>query len=105
MAKNHGLDLTQGNPLPQLIRFAIPLVLGTVFQQLCAEVEPDPETMASHLENTTVVIAPLIPWSIAGAVPLATVGAPTACILTACYLYLLPVWNYLVAIRNHHKKA
>ncbi len=73
-------------------------------QQLCMDAEPDPETMASHLENTTVVIAPLIPWSIAGAVPLATVGAPTACILTACYLYLLPVWNYAVAIRNHHKK-
>ncbi len=36
MAKNHGLDLTQGNPLPQLVRFAIPLVLGTVFQQLYA---------------------------------------------------------------------
>ena len=74
-------------------------------QQLCVDVEPDPETMASHLENTTVVIAPLIPWSIAGAVPLATVGAPTACILTACYLYLLPVWNYLTAIRDHRKKA
>ena len=73
-------------------------------QQLCVDTEPDPETMASHLENTAVVIAPLIPWSIAGAVPLATVGAPTACILTACYLYLLPVWNYLVAIRNHRKK-
>ena len=72
--------------------------------QLCMDVEPDPETMASHLENTVVVIAPLIPWSIAGAVPLATVGAPTACILTACYLYLLPVWNYIIAIRNHRKK-
>ena len=72
--------------------------------QLCMDVEPDQETMASHLENTVVVIAPLIPWSIAGAVPLATVGAPTACILTACYLYLLPVWNYITAIRNHHKK-
>jgi len=72
--------------------------------QLCMDTEPDPETMASHLENTTVVIAPLIPWSIAGAVPLATVGAPTACILTACYLYLLPVWNYAVAIRNRKKR-
>ena len=73
-------------------------------QQLCMDTEPDPETMASHLENTAVVIAPLIPWSIAGAVPLATVGAPTACILTACYLYLLPIWNYAVAIREHRKK-
>ena len=72
--------------------------------QLCMDTEPDPETMASHLENTAVVIAPLIPWSIAGAVPLATVGAPTACILTACYLYLLPIWNYLAAIRSSRRK-
>ena len=34
MTKNHGLDLTRGNPLPLLVRFAIPLVLGTIFQQL-----------------------------------------------------------------------
>ena len=74
-------------------------------QQLCVDTEPDPETMASHLENTVVVVAPLIPWSIAGAVPLATVGAPTACILTACYLYLLPAWNYAVAIRKHSKRT
>ena len=72
--------------------------------QLCMDTEPDPETMASHLENTAVVIAPLIPWSIAGAVPLATVGAPTISILTACYLYLLPLWNYAVAIRRSAKK-
>ena len=72
--------------------------------QLCVDTEPDPETMASHMENTVVVIAPLIPWSIAGAVPLATVGAPTACILTACYLYLLPVWNYGVEIFRHRRK-
>lgn len=67
-------------------------------QQLCCDVEKDSETMATHLENTAVVISPLIPWSIAGAVPLASVGAPTVCILTACYLYLLPVWNYCHAI-------
>ena len=72
--------------------------------QLCMDTEPDPETMASHLENTAVVIAPLIPWSIAGAVPLATVGAPTISILTACYLYLLPLWNYAAAIRRSAKK-
>lgn len=72
-------------------------------QQLCRDTEPDPEIMASHLENTAVVIAPLIPWSIAGAVPLATVGAPTACILTACYLYLLPLWNYAAAIHDHRR--
>jgi len=64
-------------------------------QQLCSSIEPDPEHMAIDLENTAVVIAPMVPWSIAGAVPLSAVGAPMACILTACYLYLLPVCNYV----------
>ncbi|NLX86349.1 MAG: sodium:proton antiporter [Clostridiales bacterium] len=66
--------------------------------QICNDVEKEPETMAVHLENTAVVVAPLIPWSIAGSVPLGTVGAPTVCILTACYIYLLPLWNLACAV-------
>lgn len=66
--------------------------------QLCRDVEPDTKEMAMHLENTAIVIAPLIPWSIAGAVPLATVGAPTGSIAVACYLYLLPLWQLILHI-------
>ena len=40
-----------------------------------------------------VVVAPLVPWSIAGGVPLASIAAPTASIFFACYLYLLPLWR------------
>jgi NhaC family Na+:H+ antiporter len=61
--------------------------------QLCRDTEPDSVQLASHLENTAVVIAPLIPWSIAGTVPLTSVNAPALCILTAFYLYLIPLWN------------
>ncbi|NEG54276.1 Na+/H+ antiporter NhaC family protein [Bifidobacterium platyrrhinorum] len=46
---------------------------------------------AIDLEDSAVVIAPLVPWSIAGAVPLATIGAPTVSIVAATFLYLLPV--------------
>lgn len=28
-------DLTVGRPLPQILKFALPLVLGTLFQQSC----------------------------------------------------------------------
>lgn len=59
--------------------------------QLSVPTEPDNEKMALHLEDTAVVISPLVPWSIAGAVPLASVGAPNFCMLTAFYLYLLPL--------------
>ena len=62
-------------------------------QQLCQEAEPNPELLAISLENTVILLAPLVPWSIAGAVPLASIGVPTASLLFACYLYLLPLWR------------
>lgn len=34
MSKTKTLDMTKGNPLPLLIQFAVPLVLGSIFQQL-----------------------------------------------------------------------
>lgn len=64
--------------------------------QLCEETVPDKEQMAIMLENTAVVIASLIPWSIACAVPLATIAAPDQSIFAASYLYLLPLWNLFV---------
>jgi len=39
MAKKQILDMTQGNPLPILVRFAIPLILGSLFQQLYSFVD------------------------------------------------------------------
>ena len=62
-------------------------------QQLCKNMVQDSQLAARYLEDSAVVLAALIPWSIAGAVPLATVGAPTASILAASYLYLLPCWQ------------
>ena len=67
---------------------------------LCKE-DQSKQELAIGLENTAVVLAPLIPWSIAGAVPLASLGAPTAAILAACYLYLIPLWNLAVHLRRN----
>ena len=39
MAKKQTLDMTRGNPLPLLVRFAIPLILGSLFQQLYSFVD------------------------------------------------------------------
>ncbi len=61
--------------------------------QLTNEIEKDRNRFAIALENSVVVVAPLVPWSIAGAVPLASIEAPTASILFACFLYLLPIWE------------
>ena len=72
--------------------------------QLCAEVEPDREQFAIDIENSTVTIAPLVPWSIAGGVPLATIGGPTACILFACFLYLLPAYTFVCRLVKRSRK-
>lgn len=71
--------------------------------QLCREVEPDEQRHAINLEDTAVVVAPLIPWSIAGAVPLASVGAPTASLSFACFLYLLPLYRCIRRKRTPHR--
>lgn len=60
--------------------------------ELSQSYEPDEKTRASWLENTVIVIAPLIPWSIASAVPLAILGVPVQSLLYAWYLYLLPIF-------------
>ena len=70
---------------------------------LCRENQSSRD-LAIGLEDTAVVLAPLVPWSIAGAVPLASIGAPTAALLGACYLYLIPLWNLLVHLIRRSKQ-
>lgn len=74
--------------------------------QLCAPSQKGGEEFAINLENSAVLVAPLIPWSIAGATPLSTVGAPPASIALACYLYLLPLCELVrhAAARRREKK-
>ena len=60
--------------------------------QLCKKVEPRAEIFALHIENSAVVISPLIPWSIAGVVVLTPIAAPQISLLAAWYLYLIPLW-------------
>lgn len=59
--------------------------------QLCKEIIKNQNELAITLEDTAVVVSPLIPWSIAA------ISAPVSCIIAACYLYLLPIVNLLRA--------
>lgn len=52
--------------------------------------------MAIDIENTAIVIAPLIPWNIACMVPLASLSAGNISILYAFYLYLIPLLNFVI---------
>ena len=71
--------------------------------QLCRAEYTDSKAFALDLEDTAVITSPLIPWCIAGAVPLTMVGAPLSALLLACYLWLIPIWRTLCSFvhRNH----
>lgn len=56
----------------------------------------DRHRLALDIENTSVVLSPLIPWNIAALVPTTTMGvSSTAYLPFASYLYLIPIWNLL----------
>ncbi|MBO4418535.1 MAG: sodium:proton antiporter [Oscillospiraceae bacterium] len=63
--------------------------------QLCREEYDSRPDLALDLEDTAAITSPLIPWCIAGTVPLTMVGAPPASVLLAVYLWLLPIWRWI----------
>lgn len=70
--------------------------------QLTKDLKTDNKWRANMLADTAVVIPPLIPWTIAGIVPLTTINAPVTSLLFACYLYLLPLCGM---IRSYTKDS
>lgn len=67
-------------------------------EQLCHDLYQDKRKYALVLENTAILIPVLIPWNIAGSVPVATVGAPVECLFYAVFLYFTPLWNWGVSL-------
>jgi Na+:H+ antiporter, NhaC family len=51
--------------------------------------------LATDIENTAVVLSPLIPWNIAGLVPATLLMTDSGFIPYAVYLYLIPVLNWV----------
>ncbi|MEO1377895.1 MAG: Na+/H+ antiporter NhaC family protein, partial [Cyanobacteria bacterium J06635_10] len=50
--------------------------------------------LAVDLENSVVVISPLIPWNIAGLIPATILMTDSGFIPFAFYLYFVPLFNY-----------
>ena len=73
--------------------------------QLCKDMVPDNQRLAIMMENSVIVIPALVPWSIAGTVPLITVGAPLTSIPFAVFLYLLPLWQLGISYLEKRKKS
>ncbi|MEL6161671.1 MAG: Na+/H+ antiporter NhaC family protein [Cyanobacteria bacterium J06627_32] len=57
-----------------------------------ADTPPGNEQLALALEDTAVVIAPLIPWNIAGLIPATVLSVGPGFIPYAAYLFLLPLF-------------
>jgi NhaC family Na+:H+ antiporter len=51
--------------------------------------------LATDIENTVVVLSPLIPWNIAGLVPATILMTDSGFIPYASYLYFLPLFNLI----------
>ncbi len=68
--------------------------------QLCGDTMETKEDKMLSLENSAVIISPLIPWSIAGAVPLAAISAPTSSIWCASYLFIVPIFYYITQFKK-----
>ena len=51
----------------------------------------DREELALDIENSAILIAGLIPWSIACSIPLAMLGAATGAVPYALLLWLIPI--------------
>ncbi len=73
--------------------------------QVCDDIHTDNKEFAITIEDTVVVVAPLIPWSIASGAPLTSIGAPAASILFAFYLMILPLWRTLLSVRKNNNIA
>lgn len=61
-------------------------------QDLCKQIsDADTKRMALYLENSAELLAALMPWSISCLGVLEAAGAPTASILAAVFIYLVPL--------------
>jgi len=58
--------------------------------QLCGEMEEDKYRLALSLEDTSVLIPALLPWSVACSAALSSIGAPGRSVLYAFFLWLVP---------------
>ncbi len=65
----------------------------------------DGSQLANDIENTAVVLSPLIPWNIAGLVPATILMTGSGFIPYAVYLYLLPLLNWIQIKLTKSKKS
>ncbi len=71
--------------------------------QLCRRTEGTGSALALDLENSVVIVSPLVPWSISNVAVLSSVGAPALSIMAATFCYLLPLWTLAISVWQHRR--
>ncbi|MBE7383010.1 MAG: Na+/H+ antiporter NhaC family protein [Leptolyngbya sp. SIO1E4] len=71
------------------------LLTQQIVQPLYVSSQASQEQLAVDIENSAVVLAPLVPWNIAGLVPATVLLTDAGFVPYAVYLYLLPLLNWL----------
>jgi NhaC family Na+:H+ antiporter len=71
------------------------LMTQQLVQQKYEREKLDGYQLATDIENTAVVLSPLIPWNIAGLVPATILMTDSGFIPYAVYLYFLPLFNLI----------
>lgn len=76
---------------------SISVVLSeTLMNDVYKENKLSNEELALHLENTAIVISPLIPWNIASLIPMTIIGVTGLSYLKySFFLYLLPIVTFI----------
>lgn len=73
--------------------------------QLCQKTYENPSDLAIDMEDSVILLAALIPWSIAGGAPLASIGAGYGALPLAFYLYLVPLFRvaaeHIPSLKKH----
>ena len=70
---------------------------------LCENAENSSSALALDIENSAVILAPLVPWSISNISVLSAIGAPSMSLLAASFLYLLPLWTLGISLWLHRR--
>lgn len=73
--------------------------------ELCKEISCSKDELAKCISDTALVMAPAIPWSIAGMVPLVAVGAGATSIPFAFLLFLIPAGGLLASFASKRREA
>jgi NhaC family Na+:H+ antiporter len=68
---------------------------------LCEKTEKTGSALALDLENSVVIMSPLVPWSVSNVAVLASVGAPSISLVAAAFCYLLPLWTLGLSMWVH----